>query len=242
MCGRGRAPPHLQVISSEVAPPAAIFALTHEPLDQLPMLVSTDGRPNNMLQWLASIGFEGLSKAMLLNIDKEEVGCLRGQTGIGDILLELAKGVLGVDDVGAARILRRRCFAEDTAGRMEVLESEEAQDIFDSHDKQQCQEALRSEGRLHDVQKDFTNTVRRVNRESAGPAAAKQPRKKQAAWLAKGSPVSLDTAQGLCPPGARLYPDMCNQRFTCFFHEGSIRRSWRKYGDAEALRLVVQGH
>lgn len=232
-----------EVVPHSTKSPLAIFIANRaKPFDTLPALpVAESGEaPVSLLHWSAKQGFRGLTKAMLLKVDKEEVGCLCGETSIGDILLALVKAVLNIEDAAAAAILRQRCFSNDTLERAEALASEQAQEVLESNDKKECQDALRAEDKASDVQKEIAQTVRRIaqERRSSAPAAKKAKRQVRR-WPARGVAISMGEAQGLCPPGARLYPDRCNGRYTCFFHEGSLSRSWRKYGESESFRMVV---
>lgn len=148
-----------------------------------------------------------MNKAMLLKIDREQVGCLAGETNIADILLSLVMAVLGINDLAAAKLLRRRCFSDDGAERTEVLHCEEALEVLDSNDKQQCQEVLRAEDRAHDLQKEIAKVVRRVASSHRAPPATKRARTtaKPPTWP-KGEPVTMPKAQTFAHPARGSTP------------------------------------
>ena len=227
-----------KVVPTKVASPAAIFvANQHKPFAKMPGLACAHtGEPEmGLLEWVARTGFKKMNRAMLLRLDKAEVGAVDGETGMGEILLAMICKVLNCEAEEAAVILRGRCFGPDHMGMDEALQSEAAAEVMDTREKKECEQILNSKSDS-DVQDEIAKTIRKVFAETKKPAV-KKAKAKARPWPKEG--VTVEVAQAHSPPGGRLYVDRTNDRFTMFLFEGSLSRSWRKYGINESLRLVV---
>ena len=228
-----------EVLACDVASPAATFVLNgHRLLDSLPSmpLAAKAGPPVGLLKHLASNAFKGMNKSMLVRLDREEVHCLTGQSAIGDILLALVMKVLGIDAEKAAVVLRKRCLFKDITERTEALKSEEAQAVLDLADKKECQTLLQAQDNFEEEAANIMNTVRDALQSKKKEPPAKKSRKNPKSWPTKDGAITEAEVAPLLPPGAHLYRDRYNKRWTMFFYEASLSRGWGKYGENEALR------
>ena len=232
-----------EVLACDVASPAAMFVLNgHRPLDSLPSLplAEKDEPPKSLLKHVAANAFQGLTKSVLLRLDREELQCLTTQRALGDILLAMVMAALGISEQSAAVILRRRCLFVDTAERTLAMKSEEAQAILNQNDKAACQDIIKAQDNVEEEVVEIMRVVRKVHEGSMGPPPAKKSKKNARAWPAKGSTGVLNTVESWRPPGAHLYMDRCNRRWTMFYHESWLSRAWGKWGEDEALRQVYR--
>ena len=111
-------------------------------------------------------------------------------------------------------------------------------DVLDTKDKKEADDILRGEDKIEDAAKDIAKTVHAVR---AKAAPAKKKTKVRMRALPVGAVRYDDTAaQALCPPESRFRSDARCRRFQVFYKQIGFSRSWGKWGEAEAFRLVIQ--
>eukprot|EP00971_Amphidinium_carterae_P002312 45665-Amphidinium_carterae.3 len=141
-----------EVLPARMVSPSHLYVLNeHKPLGALPrMPVLELGPSQSLLQHAAREAFGSLSKQQLLKLDKEELAAVAGETEIGDIVFVMVQRALECSDTEVVGILQKRCLKVDLADRLEILQSEAAEEVADK-DAQKELDRMAVADRMSDV-------------------------------------------------------------------------------------------
>lgn len=212
----------------------------------LPLTIQA-GEPKPLLQHAAEHAFHKIPKASLLLIAEELQAGVTSDASLFDVLFALVKQVLECDDMRALAILKRRLRAP-SEGVTDILGGDGLDEVVEKADRSQFKKQVKDEEQQKaaaerfrkDLQVGLTKAAK--TKEGKKYAQAEKTRlKKVPRQQFVPSKLGREYLVALAPPGAKFWRSEGGTWQVHLRPHARLSRSWQKYGEAEAARLILRG-
>lgn len=196
----------------------------------------------------AKQAFFSLPKTWLIQLAKLRGVNLSGGTSLFDMLYSVMGGLLDMQDEQLMHFLGRRMstYAQQERFAEEFAELDEAAELLERQDQQKVKQEKQSHETLKEQASTYTQAYvakQRDLRQQKKNGGSRSKAKVKTIRIPRfpDHDIELETARALAPPGSSLWMSRAEGNWQGHFKPfPRISRSWNRWGESEALRLVLQ--